>query len=77
MNDKFYSDIRLLIVKLKGTGNESVANNIEDTINFSFTSAEILLKLRFFLSQVNTDNQNDELLIGIKRIKDKINSLLV
>lgn len=77
MTDKFYSDIRLLVVKLKGTGNESVIDNIEDTINFSFTSTEMLLKLKFFLAQINTDNLSDELSIEIKRIKNKIDSLLL
>ncbi|MGS2873273.1 hypothetical protein [Enterobacter huaxiensis] len=77
MTDKFYSDIRLLIVKLKGTDNESIVDDIEDTINFSFTSTEMLLKLKFFLAQVNTGNLSDEILMEIKRIKNKVDGLLV
>ncbi|WP_144814523.1 MULTISPECIES: hypothetical protein [Enterobacteriaceae] len=76
MNDEFYSDIRALIKRLKNGDNKIVGENIEEAINFSSTSTEIVLKLRFYLAQINIDNLNQEVLIEVQRIKDQVDILL-
>jgi len=76
MNDESYSDIRAFIKRLKNADNKNVGENIEEAINFSSTSTEIVLKLRFYLAQINIDNLNQEVLIEVQRIKDQVDILL-
>lgn len=70
MNDESYSDIRVLIKRLKNADNKNVSENIEEAINFSSTSTEILLKLRSYLAQINIDNLNQEILIEVEGMKN-------
>jgi len=76
MNDESYSDIRALIQRLKNADNKNVGENIEEAINFSSTSTEILLKLRFYLTQINIDNLNQEILIEVEGMKNQVDIFL-
>ncbi len=76
INHEFYSDIRLLIENLRNAKDKIVSENIEEAMDFSSASTEILRKIKFYLAQINFDNLNEDMLIEVERIKSQVDILL-
>lgn len=76
MSDNFYEDIKSLNMTLRCFVSDDIFYGIDDAINYSSTSTEMLLKLKFNLSKIDTKILDDEINSKIEAIKIKINNLL-
>lgn len=76
MKNNIYDEVRTLTHELENTGNGSLIPNILDSIDFSPTSTETLIKIRFYLSQVNESNLDNHIVEKLKKIESEINKLL-
>jgi formiminotetrahydrofolate cyclodeaminase len=76
MKNDIYEDVRMLAVKLENTGNENVIRDLIDSIDFSSTSIEALLKIRFYLDKLNTMTLDKNIIVEIDSIKAAVERLL-
>lgn len=76
MKNDIYEDVRSLAVKLENTGNENVIRDLIDSIDFSSTSIEALLKIKFYLDKLNTMTLDENIIVELDRIKTIVDQLL-
>ncbi|MEJ5071085.1 hypothetical protein WH357_01900 [Enterobacter ludwigii] len=77
MTDNFHKDINELNLALRGLVSADIYNNIDDAVNYSSTSTEMLLKLKFYFSKIDLDIFDDNnLLHRVEIMQNKIDDLL-
>ena len=77
MTDNFHKDIHELNLALRGLVSADIYNNIDDAVNYSSTSTEMLLKLKFYFSKIDLDIFDDNnLLHRVEIMQNKIDDLL-
>ncbi|WP_064556616.1 hypothetical protein [Buttiauxella brennerae] len=76
MKNDIYEDVRSLAVKLENTGNENVIRDLMDSIDFSSTSIEALLKIKFYLDKLNTMTLDKNIIVELDRIKTAVVRML-
>lgn len=77
MTDNFHKDINELNLALRGLVSADIYKNIDDAVNYSSTSTEMLLKLKFYFSKIDFDIFDDnDLLHRIEIMQNKIDDLL-
>lgn len=76
MKNDIYEDVKSLAVKLENTGNENVIRDLMDSIDFSSTSIEALLKIRFYLDKLNTMTLDKNIIVELDRIKTAVDRML-
>lgn len=77
MTDNFHKDINELNLALRGLVSADIYNNIDDAVNYSSTSTEMLLKLKFYFSKIDLDIFDDNnLLHRVEIMQNKIDELL-
>lgn len=78
MKDDIYTASRKISIILKKKGFNEESENIIDAIEYSSTATEILMKIRFFLKEIdiNKNNFSIEEIDLVKEILNEINNHL-
>lgn len=76
MKEDFYQDINELNSSLKNLVSSDLHDSITEAVNYSSTSTEMLLKLKFYFSKINLEVLDDKLLLRVEVMKNKIDDLL-
>jgi hypothetical protein len=73
-----YSESRKLADALSNYKEDSISQEILDTINYSSTGTEIVMKLRFYLNELLRNNFYDDTEIAglAKKILTEINQIM-